>query len=69
MMDGQLPERNVTLDPQFLGHEVYNLHVMLPEILSEPAVRLLLLMLWPTVGRSFQCTRPSTAVTTWGSAP
>eukprot|EP00873_Tetraselmis_striata_P044712 jgi/Tetstr1/464976/TSEL_009708.t1 len=32
--------RNVPLDPEHIGHEVYNLHVTLPDDLSKPPMRL-----------------------------
>jgi len=40
-LDAQFPERNIPLDPEYIGHQVYNLHVMLPDHLSTPPLRLL----------------------------
>eukprot|EP00873_Tetraselmis_striata_P006968 jgi/Tetstr1/427232/TSEL_017419.t1 len=39
-LEAQFPDRNVPLDPEHIGHEVYNLHVTLPDDLSKPPMRL-----------------------------
>eukprot|EP00873_Tetraselmis_striata_P010534 jgi/Tetstr1/430798/TSEL_020582.t2 len=40
-LDARIRKRNAPLDPEHVGHEVYNMHVTLPDELSMPPLRLL----------------------------